>query len=138
MNSITSGLAYKPKNHTSNYSTIIMIAFLLSTWAKFLKTLLNKTYSRHPNNTKFGLSYLLLIIMVNPIEANLNQIAYDCDNGSQSITTLDIEDIAACPPFNSTYTDGPKATIQVLQRTTNTLIQSYSCRARINREACRW
>ena len=115
-----------------------MIAFLLSTWAKYLKTLLNKIYSRHPNNTKFGWSYLLLIVMANPIEANLNQIAYDCDSGLQSITTLAIDDIAACPPFNNTYTDAPKANIQVLQRTTNTLIQSYSCKATINREACRW
>ena len=115
-----------------------MIAFLLSTWAKYLKTRVNKTYSKHPNDNEFGWSCLLLIAIINPIEANLNQIVYDCDSGSQSITTLAMDDIAACPPFNSTYVDAPKANIQVLQRTTNQLIQSYSCKATINREACRW
>ena len=116
------------------------IAFLLSIWTKFLKLLLSKVYSGQQNSKKigFGWSCLLIIVMVNPVIANLNEIVYDCASGTQSVTPLDIDDIAACPPFQNTYTDAPAATIQVLQKTTNTLIQSYSCRAILNRETCRW
>ena len=129
---------YKYQLLISHYSTIIMtIAFLLSIWTKFLKLLLTKIYFGQQSTKQigFGWSCLLIILMANPAVATLNEIAYDCATGTQSVTTLDI---ATCPPFQNTYTEAPKATIQVLQKTTNTLIQSYSCRAILNRETCRW
>ena len=118
-----------------------MIAFLLSIWNTFLKTLICRIGSRQPNNrTGFSPPCLMItiLVMVSPVVANFNQIAYDCDDGSQQVTTVDIDNIEACPPFNSTYTDAPEATIQVLQKTSNTLIPAYTCKARMNREACRW
>ena len=53
---------------------------------------------------------ITILVMVSPVVANFNQIAYDCDDGSQQVTTVDIDNIEACPPFNSTYTDAPEAT----------------------------
>ena len=70
--------------------------------------------------------------------ATPNEVAYDCATGTQSITTISVDDVTACPSFQKTYIDAPKTSIQIIQKTTNTLIQSYSCKAILNRETCRW
>ena len=67
-----------------------------------------------------------------------NEIAYDCASKAQSITTFSLTDIRQCTPLQKSYRNSTLATIQILQKTTNTLIQSYSCKAVINRQACRW
>ena len=106
------------------------IAFLLTIWTKFLAQVLTKIYPKRGVTIQMGfkLSCLLVVLMAKTTIATSNEVAYDCAAGTQSITTISTDDVTACPPFQKSYVNAPRTTIQVIQKTTNTLIQSYRCK----------
>ena len=114
------------------------IAFLLTIWTKFLAQVLTKIYPKRGVTIQMGfkLSCLLVVLMAKNTIATLNEVAYDCAAGTQSITTISTDDVTACPPFQKSYVNAPRTTIQVIQKTTNTLIESHSCKAILNRQTC--
>ena len=116
------------------------IAFLFSIWVKSLMQSLGNAKPSSPLKQWIGLtfSWLVLASTATVAKAASNEIAYDCASRAQSITTFSLTDIRKCPPFQKSYLNSTRATIQILQKTTNTLIQAHSCKAVINRQACRW
>ena len=115
------------------------IAFLLTIWTKFLAQVLTKIYPKRRVTIQMGFktSFLLVVLMAKTSIATSNEVAYDCAARTQSITTLRTDDVTACPPFQKSYINSSRTTIQVIQKTTNTRIESHSCKAILNRQACR-
>ena len=65
------------------------------------------------------------------------ETGYDCSNVKNPVATFSLEDVAPCEPFKSAYKDPEATNVQILQRTSNSIIRGFQCKLVINRKACK-
>ena len=65
------------------------------------------------------------------------ETGYDCSNEKNSVATFSLEDVAPCKPFKSAYKEPEATNVQILQRTSNSIIRGFQCKLVINRKACK-
>ena len=65
------------------------------------------------------------------------ETGYDCSNVKNPVATFSLEDVAPCVPFKSAYKDPEATNVQILQRTSNSIIRGFQCKLVINRKACK-
>ena len=95
---------------------------------------LKKSRQKQRRNQK--LVPILAIILI-ASAAHCNEIAYDCASAKDVVSTFSLTDTAKCPPFKRSYTNTTAETIQVVQKTSNTITEAHTCKVVMNRRVCR-
>ena len=82
----------------------------------------------------FGIILYFIQYLINPVKA---ESGYDCTSTDNPVATFSLMDVGECPPMEKAYKPPEATTVQILQRSSEAIIQGFQCQLTIAREACR-
>ena len=84
--------------------------------------------------------HLLLAIRASPSVMTPGvhgETVFNCTNPKNTIADIDLSVVSECPDFTSTYANASLVNVQIVQRTSSTLVETYACNLIVSREVCR-
>ena len=65
------------------------------------------------------------------------ETGYDCSAVENPVATFSLQDVAPCTPFKSAYKEPEATHVQILQKTSDSVISGFQCSLTISRLVCR-
>ena len=98
---------------------------------------LTQAYRKRKSLTRF--LHLLLAVTASPSVMTPwvhGETVFDCTDPANTITDIDLSVVSECPDFQRTYAKVSLVNVLIIQRTSSTLIETYTCNLIVSREVC--